>query len=712
MVKCCVPGCDSVGKRIFHAFPANQELRQKWINLTKTSNLAKKDFIGYAKVCRYHFKETDFVRNHRNQRGLKPNTVPSLRLPSLAATVPPPSYSLDHNYAAKDRKEKELWKRRYGAVTIPSVTRIQQKEKYVCIITFTFLQDFLFDVQTIEIRDDSFSIESNQWRDKEFEKFKMEAAEDKRKIRELENELRVYKQRLIQTERKLTSKNDKLGKAREKLKTTKLNRNNVFRYLRTVFCEEQLAFFNMQLRNEGRRPAGRRYTAEEKSLALILYKHSPKNYRFMRKIFTLPDKRTLGRHSAQLMFRTGVNSKIFELIKEKADAMTENERCCATSWDEISLKPHLDYNIPRDEIDGFVDLATIRKPVFGTHSLTFMIRSIDSTWKQAVGYFITDGLKSFELVELIKLMTKAVLETGLKVMMSVCDQVSVNSSAIRQLVNSSLPKQMPSTGLLSYTIGNTSIIHCYDPPHLIKVIRNNLMTKDLEHSIVERWNINRGGGQCGNSNKNRKRIASWEHVKCFCAWGNKSGSKLLPKITTEHINPEKLKMKVSVATQIFSESVGNAMLKYSYDKDLPQNLNDTAQILLFFNDVFDSINGSSEIGKNELKGPVTVNSVHFAFWNFALEMIAKMQWIDKETKTPTNTTSVLKKFQSTILGYIEICRLCLNMNMKKVALSSEGTPACAYLQPRLKMIYVVSAERFRLSLFFVCSLFTSRLFNR
>lgn len=214
------------------------------------------------------------------------------------------------------------------------------------------------------------------------------------------------------TEQKLHLSEKKLEKAHKRLKATKLNRSNVFRYLRTVFSGEQLAFFNMQLRNKGRKPAGRRYTAEEKSLALLLYKHSPKNYRFTRKIFTLPDKRTLGRHSAQLIFNTGVNNKIFELIKEKTKSMTENGRCCAMSWDEISLKPHLDYNVARDEIDGFVDFGTIRKHFFGTHSLTFMVRGIDSNWKQAIGYFVTNGLKSFELVELIKLMTKAVLEAG------------------------------------------------------------------------------------------------------------------------------------------------------------------------------------------------------------------------------------------------------------------------------------------------------------
>lgn len=100
MVKCCVPGCGSVGKKIFHAFPANPEIRQKWIDTTKTSHLTEKDLMGYAKVCRYHFRETDFVLNHRNQRALKPKTVPSLRLPALETTARPPAHRALHNYAA------------------------------------------------------------------------------------------------------------------------------------------------------------------------------------------------------------------------------------------------------------------------------------------------------------------------------------------------------------------------------------------------------------------------------------------------------------------------------------------------------------------------------------------------------------------------------------------------------------------------------------
>lgn len=113
------------------------------------------------------------------------------------------------------------------------------------------------------------------------------------------------------------------------------------------------------------------------------------------------------------MFGTGVNPKLFDQITEKVRNLSDTERYCVVTWDEVSLKAHLDYNLSRDVIDGFVDLSHIRRPSFATHSLTFMIRGIELPFKEPIGYFFTGGLKYIELVELIKLMIMAVLDTGI-----------------------------------------------------------------------------------------------------------------------------------------------------------------------------------------------------------------------------------------------------------------------------------------------------------
>lgn len=205
----------------------------------------------------------------------------------------------------------------------------------------------------------------------------------------------------------------KVKKLRQELRDAKSQkRSNIIKYLSGIFNPEQLAFFSMQLKNSGKKSKGRRYNPEEKSLALILYKHSPKNYKEMRKVFILPCKRTLGRFSAKLVFNTGTDSKLFAHIAGKVKNMSELDTYCSLSWDEVSLKPHLDYNVYRDEIDGFVDMLGVRRPDFATHALVFMIRGINTAYKQPIGFFFTNGLKHYELEELIKLVAKAVLDTG------------------------------------------------------------------------------------------------------------------------------------------------------------------------------------------------------------------------------------------------------------------------------------------------------------
>lgn len=210
-----------------------------------------------------------------------------------------------------------------------------------------------------------------------------------------------------------------MKKLRQELRCAKSKKKSVMLdYLSGIFNPEQMAFFSMQLKNSGKKSKGRRYTPEEKSLCLILYKHSPSNYRQMRKMFILPVKRTLGRFSARLVFNSGIDRKLFAHIKEHVKNLSELDTYCTLSWDEVSLKPHLDYCIHKDEIDGFVDMLGVRRPDFATHALVFMIRGINAPFKQPITYFFTNGLKYYELEEMIKLVAKAVLDTGFFILMN------------------------------------------------------------------------------------------------------------------------------------------------------------------------------------------------------------------------------------------------------------------------------------------------------
>ncbi len=74
-----------------------------------------------------------------------------------------------------------------------------------------------------------------------------------------------------------------------------------------------------------------------------------------------------------------------------------------------------------------------------------MIRGIKLKFKQPIFYsFVLSGTKSEELVKLIKKVVKLTLQTGLKIIATVCDQSSMNVSAINKLVAETKKKNLES----------------------------------------------------------------------------------------------------------------------------------------------------------------------------------------------------------------------------------------------------------------------------
>lgn len=219
------------------------------------------------------------------------------------------------------------------------------------------------------------------------------------------------------------------------------------------------------------------------------------------------------------------------------------------------------------------------------------------------------------------------------------------------------PKQ--TGGLLEYQINDHKMIHCYDPSHLIKVVRNNFETKNLAHFIAKRWQT--GDGE----NFGSLQIAAWNDLQELYELDRRSTQRRLPKLTDEHLKPEKFKMKVSYATQVFSATFGSVMFHYIEQRILPPHFTSTAQLLLYMNDLFDSINGTDRY-VDTLKSAVTPKSIHFEFWEYALSMLQNMFFVDKQTGERNNRSSVLKKFESTIRGYMEISNICFANGIAKV----------------------------------------------
>lgn len=83
-----------------------------------------------------------------------------------------------------------------------------------------------------------------------------------------------------------------------------------------------------------------------------------------------------------------------------------------------------------------------------------------------------------------------------------------------------------------------NVVPLYDVPHIMKGLRNNLMTKDVVYT-----------------KNNERKTVKWDYFQMLYDADKAKGElRSLNKLTEEHINKEKInKMRVKLATQLFSQ---------------------------------------------------------------------------------------------------------------------------------------------------------------
>ncbi|KYN21780.1 hypothetical protein ALC57_05838 [Trachymyrmex cornetzi] len=122
----------------------------------------------------------------------------------------------------------------------------------------------------------------------------------------------------------------------------------------------QLTFFQLQLRLSGTIPNGRRFTKEEKALALSFYKTSGQCYYLLRSMFFLPSVRTLRNMLSHLKLDTGLNRTILTALKSCVNEMkNEKDKLVILMWDEMKTSAHLQYDPNVDKVVGFEDWVSI-----------------------------------------------------------------------------------------------------------------------------------------------------------------------------------------------------------------------------------------------------------------------------------------------------------------------------------------------------------------
>jgi len=241
-------------------------------------------------------------------------------------------------------------------------------------------------------------------------------------------------------------------------------------------------------------------------------------------IFTVQDP-------SSVTFEAGINDHIIKNLTHQATQLKPNDRLCSLVFDEMAIAPATAYNIKDDMVYGFENFGINEKSrILCDHVLVFLLRGIHRKWKQPIAYYFCQSVtKTPQLIKCINEVITAVQTTGLKIITTVCDQGTSNVKAIHTLKEKTNRDHLQNdveNKYFGFTINNEEIIPIFDPPHLLKTIRNNLLTKDV---------IFTKNGQTHR--------ASWDHIKTLYELDLRNetcGLRTLPKLTEAHIIPEKI----------------------------------------------------------------------------------------------------------------------------------------------------------------------------
>ncbi|CAF4883247.1 unnamed protein product [Pieris macdunnoughi] len=363
-----------------------------------------------------------------------------------------------------------------------------------------------------------------------------------------------------------------------KLQLNALTESNSLRKLSEKISPTFALLLQGQLRNYNKKITGRRWTKEEKIVALRLFKRSPTCYRLLRRLFYLPSPGTLKALLNRVPFAIGITEPVLEVLKQFLKTQQRSDNNYILMFDEISLKKHFDYNPKEDVIDGYQDHgAQGRSPNVASHALVFMVAGIRKTVKQPIAHFFSSGFSTADrLAVLLKEILQQCFASGINISATVCDMDGVNRRAL-SILGATVERPY-------ITVHNKEIVTLFDTPHLVKCFRNLFLKYDIECTTNISSEVKKGKG-----------VAKWSHIKDFFEIDNKNPNFVFaPALTKDHLNPNaKQKMRVKLAAQVLSHTVAAGLYAKIADGALSTEAAVTANVISHIDKLFDALNSDS-----------------------------------------------------------------------------------------------------------------------
>lgn len=329
------------------------------------------------------------------------------------------------------------------------------------------------------------------------------------------------------------------------------------------------------------------YSPALKTFALTLNFYSPRAYNYVRETFDtcLPHQRTLRGWYSAINGEPGFTTEAFVALKQKAESSSKR-LLCSLIIDEMAIRKKIEWD--GQKYHGFVDGGTgLESDCLeeATQALVFMLVSINDSWKLPVAYFLITGMSGEQKSALVMQCLEKVHETNIDVVSLTFDGCPANFSMAKYLgCDFSDPSNLKCS--FRHPITEKDVFVMLDACHMLKLIRN----------CFEAYGIFIDG-----SNE----YIRWEYLKHLHNLQLQEGLHLGNKLRANHIFFHNSKMKVKLASQLFSNSVADALI-FCHDKLKINQFLDvegTVQFIQIINDLFDILN-SRNLRHRSFKKPL------------------------------------------------------------------------------------------------------------
>ncbi|CAM4652594.1 unnamed protein product [Leuciscus chuanchicus] len=197
----------------------------------------------------------------------------------------------------------------------------------------------------------------------------------------------------------------------------------------------------------------------------------------------LPNIRTLQRRMQHIKLEPGVLGEVFEMLRLKAGGMSEMERECVLSLDEMSITPGVELHMGTGKLFGNITLPDHEGQA--THALVFMLAGVTTRWKQVVAYhYSSNSTKGAVYRPIIVIIVEAAASVGLHVLNITTDMGSPNRAMWK-----SFGVTCDKPWIQHPVEPNQRLYFMPDVPHLIKnlksaIIRGHIIT--IPQDVVEK----------------------------------------------------------------------------------------------------------------------------------------------------------------------------------------------------------------------------------